>query len=196
MSQVQRKYIDMNTLMTRIRQRIMERGAQGIRGIARLFLIADDNKDKKVDCKNELPKVMNDCGIILNKTELTELARLLDKNGDGMVSYDEFLFQMAPPMNESRIAIVNQAFDKLDKDGSGKVTIADLEMAHNPDNSELVRLGKTTAKAVFENLVASYSHDDDKTITREEFIDYYREISPSFDLDEAFIEMMKNAWKL
>ena len=33
-------------------------------------------------------------------------------------------------------------------------------------------------------------------ITRDEFIDYYREISPSIDTDEYFAEMMRSAWKL
>ena len=186
----------MNSLMARIRQRIVERGAIGVKGIGRLFKIADDNKDKSIDLKNELPKLMNDIGVILNKTEITELQRLLDRDGSGQISYDEFLFQMAPPMSDDRIKWCNKAFDKLDKDGSGIVAIKDLELAHNMDNSELIRMGKTTAQAIFTNLCTSFDNDTDGTITREEFVNYYREISPSIDNDEYFGLMMTNAWKL
>ena len=192
----QRKYIELNTLMERIRERIVSRGAVGIKGIGRLFRIADDNNDKTIDLQNELPKLMNDIGIILNKTELQELIRLLDRDGSGTISYDEFLYQMAPPLNEERIKWINKAFDKLDIDGSGVVEIADLEAVHNPEKSELVRLGKTNAKVIFTHLLRSYDDDSDGKITRDEFIDYYREISPSIDSDEYFAVMMQNAWKL
>ena len=191
-----REYIDLNSLMNRIRQRIVERGAVGIKGIGRLFRIADDSSDKLIDLQNELPKLMCDIGVILNKTELNELTRLLDRNGDGTICYEEFLYQMAPPLNEERIKWINKAFDKLDVDGSGQVSIQDLEAVHNPKTSELVRMGKTTANAIFANLLLSYDQDADGMITRDEFIDYYREISPSIDNDEYFALMMQNAWKL
>ena len=192
----QRQYIELNTLLTRIRQRIVERGAVGIKGLGRLFRIADDNGDWKIDLHNELPKLMNDIGVILNKTELTELERLLDRNGDGSIDYEEFLFQMAPPMSEERIKWCNKAFDKLDADGSGEVDIKDLQMVHNPEKSELVRMGKTTAAQIFANLLSTFDDNGDGKITREEFINYYREISPSIDNDEYFALMMQNAWKL
>jgi Ca2+-binding EF-hand superfamily protein len=191
-----RQYIDLSSLMTRIRQRIVERGAVGIKGIGRLFRIADDNRDQSIDLDNELPKLMGDIGVILNKTELNELIRLMDRDGNGRISYDEFLYQMAPPLSEERIRWINKAFDKLDVDGSGKVSIADVEAVHNPKSSELIRLGKTTASAIFANLLRSYDEDGDGLITRDEFIDYYREISPSIDTDEYFALMIKNAWKL
>lgn len=191
-----REYIQLNQLMDRIRARIVSRGAVGVKGIGRLFRIADDNSDRFIDMTDELPKLMNDIGVILNKTELKELCRLLDKNGDGRISYDEFLYQMAPPMNEERIKWCNKAFDKLDVDGSGQVTIADVQAVWNPDKSELVRMGKTTAQQIFSNLLRSFDTDGDGIITREEFIDYYREISPSIDSDEYFALMMTNAWKL
>ena len=196
MNTPRRQYIDIDTLMNRIRTRIIQRGATGIRGIGRLFRIADDNGDKLIDLHNELPKLMNDIGVILNKTELAELARHLDKNGDGHICFEEFLFHMAPPMSESRISWCNKAYNKLDANGDGHVSIHDLQQLHNPETSALVRAGKTSATAIFNNLSKYFDGDGDGIITREEFIDYYREISPSIDNDEYFALMMQNAWKL
>lgn len=191
-----RQYIELDALMNRIRQRIVERGVVGIKGLGRLFKIADDNTDKLINLHAELPRLMSDVGILMNKTELNELERLLDRNGDGTISYDEFLYQMAPPLSDERIKWINKAFDKLDVDGTGLVDIADLEAIHNPKTSELVKMGKTTANEIFANLLKSYDVDGDGKITRDEFIDYYREISPSIESDEYFAMMMKNAWKL
>ena len=188
--------MELEPLMERIRERIVKRGAVGIRGLSRLFRIADDDGNHMIDLHNELPKLMGDIGVILNKTELTELARLLDRNGDGSIDYEEFLYYMAPPMSDERLKWVNKAFDKLDADGSGVVSIEDLRAVHNQETSELVRSGKTSAEAIFQNLCDSFDKDADGTITRDEFIEYYREISPSIDNDEYFALMMQNAWKL
>ena len=196
MSAPQRKYLEKNALLEKIRTRIVERGAVGIKGLGRLFRIADDNGDWSIDIQNELPKLLNDIGIILNKTELSELSRILDVNGDGTINYNEFLVMLAPPMSDERIEWCNKAFDKLDVDGSGKISISDLQAVHNPEKSELVRIGKTTAAQIFANLCLSFDDDADGQITREEFIDYYREISASIDNDEYFGLMMTNAWKL
>jgi len=193
---IKRQYIDLSSLMTRIRTRLVERGSGGVKGIGRLYQVARDNPTEMIDLAGELPKLMNDIGVILNKTELNELIRLLDCDGTGRITYDEFLFQMAPPLNQTRINSVNKAFDQLDADGSGRVAIRLLESVHNPASSEMVRMGKTTGKEILGNLMASYDRDSDGLITREEFIDYYREISPSIDNDEYFTLMIKLTWNV
>jgi Ca2+-binding EF-hand superfamily protein len=81
---------------------------------------------------------MGDIGVILNKAELNGLIRLLDRDGNGSISHNEFLYQVAPPLIEERIRWINKAFDKLDVDGSGVVSITDLEAVHNPKASEFV----------------------------------------------------------
>lgn len=40
------------------------------------------------------------------------------------------------------------------------------------------------------------TQDKDGIITREEFYDYFRDVSASVDTDEYFEAMMKSAWKL
>jgi Ca2+-binding EF-hand superfamily protein len=103
---------------------------------------------------------------------------------------------MAPPMTDNRIDWVNKSFDKLDADHDGVVTIADVELVHNAKTSQTVALGKTSAAAIFQNLCRSIDEDGDGTITREEFVNYYREISPSVDTDEYWELMIKQAWRL
>jgi Ca2+-binding EF-hand superfamily protein len=174
----------------------VERGVVGIKGLGRLFKISDENQNGRLDLHNELPKLIGDIGVVVNRLELNELIRLLDRNGDGEISYTDFLFQLAPPLSEDRIQWINKAFDKLDARGTGKVSIQDVQAVHNPKSTELVKMGKTTANVIFANLLRSYDQNADGFISRTEFVDYYREISPSIETDEAFGQMMKNSWKL
>lgn len=186
-----RVYIDLDSIMSRIREKVISRGAVGIKGLGRLFRIADDNSSQNIDLHEELPKLLGDIGVLLNKTEIDELARMLDRNGNGLISYEEFIYYFAPPMNARRIAIVEKAFAKLDEDNDGQITIKDLELKYSTGG---IRRG--SAKDVFDNLLTCFDKNGDGIITKEEFLDYYRDINPSIDNDEYFETLLKNAWRL
>jgi Ca2+-binding EF-hand superfamily protein len=47
------------------------------------------------------------------------------------LSFDEFLRAVRGELNERRQAMVMMAYNVLDKDGSGQVTIKDIEMAYD-----------------------------------------------------------------
>lgn len=57
--------------------------------------------------------------------------QIFDKDKNGTVNYDEFLVAIRPPLNESRLKVINMAFEKMDKNGDGVVTVEDLKMTYN-----------------------------------------------------------------
>ena len=64
----------------------------------------------------------------------------LDKNQDGTIDYDEFLqgirvslaITAQGQLNEPRQKVVDQAFVKFDKDGSGYIDMADIRYCAVP----------------------------------------------------------------
>jgi Ca2+-binding EF-hand superfamily protein len=187
-----RVYIDLESILARIREKIQSRGAVGIQGLGRLFRIADDNGNSMIDLKNEFPKLLGDIGVLLNKTELAELSRMLDRSGDGQVSYDEFIYYLAPPLNEFRLGLIDEAFTSLDKNGNGVIDVEDLKTLHPPGTQGR----KSSADAIFANLLKCFDTGGDGTISKQEFIDYYREINPSIPNDEYFATLIRAAWGL
>ena len=186
----------MAEIMDHVRAKINSRGTVGIQAIGRLFRIADDNGNWEIDLTNEFPKLLKDIGIQLSDEDVKTLATYLDKNGNGTICYEEFLREVAPPMNEERTKWVVKAFDSVDVDHSGVIDIKDLKDKFSPENSALVRAGKTSANIIMQNLLQNYDQNGDGKITKEEFIDAYREISPSMDYDEQFALMIRRAWNL
>lgn len=174
---------ELNTIMNEIREQIVKHGGGGIRALGRKFRIADDDGNGKIGLKDELPKMLTEIKVTLTPEQLTKVQKLLDRDGSGYIDYEEFVYHIAPPMSATRIQWVNKVFDKLDTDKSGHVTKADLARAQNCD-------------ARYNNLCKLCDKNGDGTIDREELIDYYREISPSIDTDEYFIQMLTAAWKL
>jgi Ca2+-binding EF-hand superfamily protein len=46
-----------------------------------------------------------------------------DIDGDGNIGYEEFIRGLREPLNERRTNMVKKAFEQMDKDGSGKITV-------------------------------------------------------------------------
>lgn len=91
--------------------------------------------------------------------------------------------------------MVHAAYNVLDKDGSGQVTIRDIEMAydvtHHPD------FGTKTKEEILMNFMQVWeTHKKDGIVTIEEFEDYYKDISASIDDDDYFELMIRNAWHI
>lgn len=42
-----------------------------------------------------------------------------------------FFVSIQPPLNDSRLEVINLAFDKMDKTGDGQITIDDLKLGYN-----------------------------------------------------------------
>lgn len=100
-------------------------------------------------------------------------------------------------MNERRRRLVNQAYDKLDADGSGIVDIDDIRMTYNADRHPDVRAGKRTAEEVLQEFLDTFDVGTrDGKVTRDEFEQYYENVSASIDDDDYFQLMMWNAWEL
>jgi Ca2+-binding EF-hand superfamily protein len=59
------------------------------------------------------------------------LLKLFDKNGDGSLDFNEFLIGIRGQPNNKRQAMIDKAFLKFDKDGSGTINIYDLKGVYN-----------------------------------------------------------------
>lgn len=154
-------------------------------GYSRLnsFLRIADKDKNGVLSKTEIVKGLAKYGITLYPREV-EILDEFDRDGDGRITYVEFLSALKGPMNERRKAIVRRAFDKLDKDGSGEVTIDDIRHVYSAKNSTDVLRGKKTEKEVLEEFLGRFEAGPvkDGVVTWEEFLNYYNGKSFSFFL--------------
>lgn len=188
---------DINVILGRLREQMNLRGAKGIRGLAIAFRNADFNGNKSLD-RSDFEEVLSNCGLFLKSPEITTLFRYFDVNGDGNLGYEEFLKGMAPPLNDRRLRLVRRAFDLLDVDGSGELTVADLAekfaVADHPD----VRRGKARPEDVLEEFLGGFegarAGDGDGKVSWDEFADYYHDLSASVPGDDYFAAMMEQCW--
>lgn len=190
-------------VMDKFRERILARGGKGILGLARQFKIFDDNNSGTLDLP-EVTKAIRDFKVDLSANEIKILFNLLDNDGSGEINYDEFLREIRGDMNDARKRLVDQAFKKLDIDGSGIVDFDEIKKLYNCKKHPDVISGKKTEDEVYTEFMETFQLHaaikgkgvKDREISREEFQEYYENISASIDRDDYFELMMTNAWKL
>lgn len=185
-----------DAIVDKVRLALRERGTYGIRALGKAFRILDDRRDGRLD-REDLKWGLFDFGLRLSDEEFEMLLDAVDTSGDGLVSYDEFLLAVRGPMNERRRAVVEEAFRKLDRDGSGEVTAEDLAGVFSAKFDEGVRAGtRTEAQALREFLSQWDTLDADGRVTLDEFCRYYDDVSASVDSDDYFETMVRKCWRL
>jgi Ca2+-binding EF-hand superfamily protein len=190
-------------IMDKFRERILARGGKSIIGLARQFKIFDDDNSRTL-CLSELQKAIKDFRVDLSPSEVKILFNMCDVDGSGEVNYDEFLREIRGDMNNVRTKLVDQAFSKLDTDGSGVVDFHEIEVLYNAKKHPDVISGKRTERDILLEFMSTFQQHAqskgkgsvDDSITREEFQEYYENISASIDRDDYFVLMMTNCWKL
>eukprot|EP00826_Nyctotherus_ovalis_P002491 TRINITY_DN10499_c0_g3_i12.p1 TRINITY_DN10499_c0_g3~~TRINITY_DN10499_c0_g3_i12.p1 ORF type:complete len:267 (+),score=98.37 TRINITY_DN10499_c0_g3_i12:123-803(+) len=122
-----------------------------------------------------------------------------DTNKDGGVSYEEFLQGIREPMSERRQALVEKIFKTLDKNGSGAITAADIESHYRVESSPDFISGAKTKQQVLEAFLSNFDvapKGQDGTITKEEFVNYYADLSMVLPVDDYFVSVLEGAWEI
>ena len=94
----------------------------------------------------------------------------------------------------------------MDSDKSGKVDINDIRQTYNAKQHPDVKSGKRTEDEVLMEFLDTFEDHfcdvkgqadaRDGTITMQEWLEYYNNVSMSIDNDEYFALMMNNTWNL
>jgi Ca2+-binding EF-hand superfamily protein len=76
--------------------------------------------------------------------ELQALIKYYDVDGDGQVSYEEFLRGLRDEMTPRRAKMVERIFAKLDRNGSGMINLEDVVQIYDVSaNSDFIERKKT-----------------------------------------------------
>jgi len=192
-----------DVLVDRLRKKLASRGARGIIGLARQFKIMDDNHSMSLD-KYEFSKGMGDFGLGFSEGEIQTVFNYFDANKNGLLEYDEFLRAIRGPMNPARRAIVAKAFAIMDKDGNGYLDYNDIKGVYSASKHPDVISGKKTEQQILQEFLETFeaAHNmrsneaPDHIVTKDEFDEYYNNVSASIDRDDYFAVMMNSAWNL
>ena len=113
-------------LIEALRHQCLIRGCNGIKGLSLVFRAMDIDYSKRI-CFEELKHGVKNFGIIMSDNYLLKLFTALDINKSGEIDFAEFMKKLRPPMSDSRVEVINEAFDKLDANQNGAIEMDDLK---------------------------------------------------------------------
>lgn len=77
------------------------------------------------------------------------------------------------------------------------VTIDDLEAGFDPTPNPEYQYGQKSATQLMTEFLAGFdTHARDGVISLGEFLDYYKDVSPTIMADQVFENMIKATWRL
>ncbi|XP_036610636.1 calcyphosin isoform X1 [Trichosurus vulpecula] len=143
----------------KLRAKCLERGASGIKGLARFFRRLDANRSRALDA-DELHRGLEEIGLALEAGEAELICKHWDRDGNGTLDLEEFLRALRPPMSKARKDVISAAFAKLDRSGDGVVTVDDLRGIYNGRKHPKFQSGEWTEDDVFRNFLDNFDAGD------------------------------------
>ncbi len=169
----------------------------------RCFMIYDEDNTRKLTFNN-FYKYISSFLIPLTKGNAAALFKLYDRQASGVINYDSLINELVGKLSESRKKLVNSAFNKLDENKKGVLSMNVIRERFNPKGHPDVTNGKKTEQEVLveflDNLDYHFNllgkNPDNEEITNQDFIDFYRYISVGIEDDYFFNKMITGVWGL
>ena len=123
--------------------------------------------------------------------------KFYDIDCDGNVSYEEFIRGLRDELSARKKAMVDRAFDVMDMDKCGKLTVKDVCGRFDVTSSKAYTEGTMTKEEVLAQFLNSFDGlrgNNDGVVTKQEWTDYYTDLAISTPTDEYFVRMMEQAW--
>jgi len=140
-------------------------------------------------------------------SETTQLFGYLSEDKRKTVTKGELIDAVRPPLTGARRELVEKLFSRLDKDGSGKVTVDDLRRsaaetgggADGDDGFRRPEAETESAEAAVSDFIAKLQASSggtvDSSVDVEELCAFYAEVSATMATDEAFERMLVTSWE-
>ena len=194
--------ISIEVTIDKIRKKLTQRGVSGIFSIGKSFRINDTDNSKSISF-SEFSNLCNKYSFKLNDVEIKSAFAYFDRKKSGSIDYEEFLRVIRGNMNQFRRNLVDQAFNILDKNKNGLIEYNDIVGLYDPSKHPQVIKGEKTPETVlneflstFETHLTNTTNKVNVTITKQEWVEYYENVSMSVDDDAYFELMMNNCWRM
>ncbi|GMH63593.1 hypothetical protein TrST_g272 [Triparma strigata] len=184
-------------IVSKLKKELASRGAKGIVGMGRKFKIMDDDGSGSLNM-SEFKKCMKEMNMELTEVELRKLFEHFDQDQGGSIGYEEFIQGVRDPLTPRRLNLVQLAFAKIDRDGSGVVEPSEVVGAYNADKHPDVISGSKTADEVLREFLDTFDVGGvkDGKVTKQEFINYYTNLGANIENEDYFELMIRNAWHI
>jgi centrin-1 len=148
---------------TKVNKKQRELSEEQRQEIKEAFDLFDTEGKNEIDTK-ELKVAMRALGFEPKKEEVRRLIQEVDKNGEGVIRYEDFYEIMSQKISErDPVEEMKKAFMLLCEEGQERITIKSLRKTAE-------ELGETMTKEELEEMIREADYDNDGEIGEDDFI--------------------------
>ena len=122
--------IEVGRINNQFKMQIQKRGGIGIRSLGVIFRRMDNNGNRKLD-QAEFTEALATYGLFPKVVEIQALMKYYDVDGDGNITYEEFIRGLRDPLSERRRAMVDKAFDLINRNNDEMISVADIDAIYD-----------------------------------------------------------------
>lgn len=135
--------IEVGRINNQFKMQIQKRGGIGIRSLGIIFRRMDHNGNKKLD-QAEFTEALATYGLFPKVVEIQALMKYYDVDGDGNITYEEFIRGLREPLSERRKTMVDKAFALIDRNNTGTISVQDIDAIYDVSKNADFIEGKKT----------------------------------------------------
>ncbi|OQR91494.1 hypothetical protein ACHHYP_04656 [Achlya hypogyna] len=165
----------------------------GLRQLVQSLQIVDASGGTGLMDREDLKWAVKSCeseaSVGLRDDQYDTLLNALDEGKKGFVEVTKFINLLRGPLSDTRKSMINSTYDALSAGLGGPVTLAALSKAYDAGCE-----GSFKRSRDIDFIPLWTTQDGRGVITRNEFLDVYKDISRAVDDDSMFEQLLKNAW--
>jgi len=173
-------------------------GMHGVRKARRMCFSADVKRNGTCPART-LEGILSYMAVRLNPGEYQKLLELFETSPNSdHIDYVKFFRLMQVEMPESRVEVVQDAYDSIAKEAAGGwVNITDIQRLWDPKCYPEVQSGEMSLAEAHHDFMRQWEvHSADGAVSYDEFLDYYRDVSMAIEKNATFVEIVRKAWDL
>lgn len=187
----------LSTASIKVKKALEDSGFNTTRNLGKAFRDMDTDRSGQLSKDDNLPKFLKDLGVVLTGPEITRLLNDMDTDESGTISLSEFIAFFMPEISEKRMNLLDVVFSKIiSPEGANKVPVE--EFVNRLANGNFVEIhSRKIRKGMFASEITEmFDADHDGQIEKNDFFNFYRELSPFYSTDEEFEAMLHASWPL
>lgn len=190
-------------LMERIRAGALQIGGRiGFRSLAvALGVACNEQRQRRLIDRNGLRSAIARLGVRLTPVEVDVLVKRFDVTGNNVVCAQDLLAEVRGTTTQERLRAVLYAYQQLTVEGKGSVEFAEMQKLFSANAGALPDvvdglLRREEAIFDFESCWPGRVGCKVGTVTLDEFVEYYNDMSPAEESDERFCATVEAAWAI
>ena len=145
---------------------LLEKGANTIATLPRNFKsLPSFDGTNKVNSQDFFSCLSN-CGLHIIKEDASLISRFIDKDGSGMLNFEDFLFVLRGRPNEERQAVIDFVYGIFDKEKKGVADANEMKKVFNCQKHPKFKMGKLTETEMFYLYLKNFNHQVKMTVTK------------------------------